>query len=87
MQCGPAVRIRVATDDAELWRRLDAGNESFPSWEILSDETLSTGDCIVETDIGTANFGFEAQLRDVEESFKQLLAHRPNEHSRHAARA
>ena len=52
-----------------------------------SDDALSPGDCIVETELGTANFGFEAQLRDVEESFAQLLAHRPDAQSRHAARA
>jgi flagellar assembly protein FliH len=87
MQCGPLVRIRVATENAELWRRCGDGNGGSPRWEISADDTLNPGDCIVETELGTANFGFEAQLRDVEESLTQLLAHRPKTQSRHAARA
>jgi flagellar assembly protein FliH len=86
MQCGSAVRIRVTADNAELWRGFGNGNGSSQPWEITSDETLSSGDCIVETDLGTANFGFEVQLRDVQESLEQLLAHRPNDRSHHAAR-
>lgn len=86
MQCGSAVRIRVAADDADIWHRFGSGNGTSQRWEVISDETLNSGDCIVETDLGTANFGFEAQLRDVEESFKQLLAHRPYDESNHAAR-
>lgn len=87
MQCGSAVRVRVATSDADLWRKFDSGRGASEEWKIISDEALSSGDCIVETDFGVANFGFEAQLRDVEESFKQLLAHRPNGQSPDAARS
>jgi flagellar assembly protein FliH len=82
MQCGSEVYIRVPVDDTELWR-----DESSACWKIIGDETLNAGDCVVETDLGTANFGFESQLRDVEESFMQLLAHRPNDRIRHAATA
>jgi flagellar assembly protein FliH len=86
MQCGSAIRIRVAPEDAERWRRYGHGNTDSARWEIVADEALDPGDCIVDTELGTANFGFEAQLRDVEESFMQLLAHRPDAQSRHAAR-
>lgn len=86
MQCGSAVRIRVTSGNAELWRGFGNSNGASQQWEIIPDETLSSGDCIVETDLGTANFGFEVQLRDVEESFEQLLAHRPNGQSHHVAR-
>ena len=87
MQCGSMVQIRVATDDAEVWRRCGDGNGGSSRWEVVSDETLGSGDCIVETELGTANFGFEAQLRDVQESFAQLLSHRPIAEKRHAATA
>lgn len=86
MQCGSVIRVRVAPEDAELWRRYGHSNGDSSRWEIVQDEALDSGDCIVETELGTANFGFEAQLRDVEESFMQLLAHRPDAQSRHAAR-
>jgi flagellar assembly protein FliH len=87
MQCGSVVRIRVAAEDADLWRRCGDANGDSSRWEIASDETLNRGECIVETELGTASFGFEAQLRDVEESFAQLLAHRPDAQLRHAERA
>jgi flagellar assembly protein FliH len=87
MQCGSTVRIRVAAANAEFWRKFGDASGGSPQWEIVADETLDSGDCAVETELGSANFGFEAQLRDVEESFKQLLAHRPDERSRHAAAA
>jgi flagellar assembly protein FliH len=87
MQSGSVVRIRVAAENAELWRRCGDGKRGSDCWEIVADAALSPGDCIVETELGTANFGLEAQLRDVEESFTQLLAHRTDAQSRHAQRA
>lgn len=86
MQCGSVVRVRVAEENADTWRRCEAANGGSLRWEIVSDETLSFGDCIVETEVGTANFGFEAQLRDVEASFAQLLARRPHVESGYVAR-
>lgn len=80
MQHGSEVRIRVAVEETEYWEEV-----SSSSWKIVADETLNAGDCIVETDLGTANFGFESQLRDMEESFMQLLARRPSDPLRHAA--
>ncbi len=84
MQCGSSVRIRVASEDADVWRRCGDANTGVTRWEIVADETLNLGDCVVETELGTANFGLEAQLKDVQESFAQLLAHRPTTQSRHA---
>ncbi|HEV2575622.1 MAG TPA: FliH/SctL family protein [Acidobacteriaceae bacterium] len=77
MQCGTAVRVRVAPAEAERWRKLGRNDGSRAQWDVVADEQLQATDCIVETELGTANFSFEAQLRDVEESFAQLLAHRP----------
>ena len=87
MQCGSAVRIRVAAESADLWRRCGDTNGGPSRWDIVSDERLGADDCIVETELGTASFGFEAQLRDAEESFTQLLGQRPDSQFRHASRA
>jgi len=85
MQCGSMVRIRVAAENADVWRKCRDANGDSLRWEIVPDETVDSSGCIVETELGTADFGFEAQLRGVEESFAQLLAHRPATQSRHAA--
>lgn len=83
MDCGSLVRIRVAADDAEIWRKYRDAHEGSLQWEVAGDKAMEPGDCIVETELGTANFGFAAQLRDVEESFMQLLAHRPEPRPHH----
>jgi flagellar assembly protein FliH len=77
MQVGPAVRVRVAPTEAERWRQLGRNETGEPRWEVVPDQSVDSADCIVETELGVANFSFEAQLRDVEESFTQLLAYRP----------
>jgi len=77
MQCGPAVRIRVVTAEVERWRQLGERGGAA-RWEVVADDELQPGDCVVETGLGNANFGFEAQLRDVEETFAQLLSHKPD---------
>lgn len=79
MQSGTSVRVRVVPEEAERWRQLATGAGSAPRWEAIADRSLAPGDCVVETEMGKANFGFEAQLRDIEQSFAQLLAHRPEQ--------
>jgi flagellar assembly protein FliH len=38
---------------------------------------MVAGDCILETEMGSANFSIEAQLKEVEQGFFDLLAQRP----------
>ena len=40
---------------------------------------LSDHDCILETELGSANFGLDTQLKEVEQGFFDLLALRPVE--------
>lgn len=77
MQTASAVRVRVAPIDADRWRGWGRSDIGDTRWNVVADETLDQGDCVVETELGTADFSFEAQLREVEESFTRLLAYRP----------
>lgn len=77
MKCGGAVRVRVASAEAESWRELGEGKNSDARWEIVPDDALRPGDCVVETSVGSANFGLDAQLNEVEESLLQVLAQSP----------
>jgi flagellar assembly protein FliH len=77
MQCGGSVRVRVASAEAESWRERGEEKNGAPRWEIVVDSALKPGDCIVETSVGSANFGLDAQLNEVEESLLQLLAQSP----------
>ena len=74
MQAGTEVRMSVVPGEAELWRSL-AGDPA--RWQVDEDASLVPGDCLVQTELGGANFGLEAQLCDVEQSFRGLLAHKP----------
>jgi flagellar biosynthesis/type III secretory pathway protein FliH len=44
---------------------------------VVEDAELNDQDCIVETELGSANFSLEKQLKEVEQGFFDLLAVRP----------
>jgi flagellar assembly protein FliH len=43
----------------------------------VEDPQLTDQDCLLETELGTANFGLDSQLKEVEQGFFDLLALRP----------
>jgi flagellar biosynthesis/type III secretory pathway protein FliH len=45
--------------------------------EVTEDSQLGEHDCLLETELGTANFGLDTQLKEVEQGFFDLLALRP----------
>jgi flagellar assembly protein FliH len=45
--------------------------------QIVEDAALSDHDCLVETELGVANFGLDTQLKEVEQGFFDLMALRP----------
>jgi flagellar assembly protein FliH len=45
--------------------------------EVAEDPHLSDQDCLVSTELGSANFGLDTQLKEVEQGFFDLLALRP----------
>ena len=77
MRDGSSVTVRVAAADAAGWRtRLDAkiGESDV---EIVEDDQLGPQECVLETRLGSVEFGIEAQLKEIERGFFDLLAHRP----------
>ncbi len=72
------IRVRVPPDAASDWAPVSGLSAPANAYEIVADATLSSGDCLVETTLGTANFGIEAQLKEIERSFLDLLAQRPD---------
>lgn len=78
MGAGPAVRLRVIPAEIATWHsRVESESDPRFRFELVGDPTLVHGDCVVETDLGSANFGFEAQLKEIEQGFFDLLAQRP----------
>jgi flagellar assembly protein FliH len=74
---GSSVSVRVSPVKAEKWREYLANPLNGSVIAIVEDSRLSQDDCILETDLGSANFSIDAQLKEVEQGFFDLLAHRP----------
>jgi flagellar assembly protein FliH len=68
------IKVRVHPGEASSWRRYFQDNESL---EILEDATLAPQDCKLETELGVADLGLDAQLKEVEQGFFDLLALKP----------
>ena len=71
------VRVRVAPEDVARWESSATHSRSANAYEVITDGSLSAGECVVETSLGTADFGIDAQLKEIEHSFLDLLSHRP----------
>jgi flagellar biosynthesis/type III secretory pathway protein FliH len=74
---GSSVSVRVAPAEAGKWRAFLANPLNGSTIEIVEDAHLGAGDCILETELGSANFSIEAQMKEVEQGFFDLLAQRP----------
>jgi flagellar assembly protein FliH len=78
MQGGSNVSVRVSPAKAEKWREYFANPLNGEKVVVMEDANLSLDDCILKTDLGSANFSIDAQLKEVEQGFADLLAQRPS---------
>ena len=60
---------------AYLQRTMDV--ESVP--EVVEDPAVELDGCVLQTELGTAQLGIEAQLKEIEQGLSDLLAKRPRE--------
>ncbi len=74
---GSSVSVRVAPTEAGKWRAFLAHPLNGSTVEIIEDAHLSPADCVLETELGSANFSIDAQMKEVEQGFFDLLAQRP----------
>ena len=74
---GSRVTVRVAASDFARWKAFFANPLNGTTVEVADDAHLAAGDCVLETDLGSANFSIDAQLKEVEQGFFDLLAQRP----------
>jgi flagellar assembly protein FliH len=77
MREGSSVTVRVAPGLVGRWKEYFAGQPSVAQIEVIEDAELSDHDCLLETELGVANFGLDTQLKEVERGFFDLLALRP----------
>jgi len=77
MREGSSVTIRVEPSKGEAWKQYFSSFSGATRVEVVEDAELNNQDCILETELGSANFGLEKQLKEVEQGFFDLLAVRP----------
>jgi flagellar assembly protein FliH len=77
MREGSSVTIRVSPGKGVSWKQYFAAIPSMQHVEVTEDPQLSDQDCLLETELGTANFGLDSQLKEVEQGFFDLMALRP----------
>jgi flagellar assembly protein FliH len=77
MREGSNVTIRVGPSKGDSWERYFASVSGATRVEVVEDAELNDQDCMVETELGSANFSLEKQLKEVEQGFFDLLAVRP----------
>jgi flagellar assembly protein FliH len=77
MREGSGVTLRVSPKRVDSWRRYFAGFANTGHVVVEEDASLSDQDCILGTELGSANFGLDTQLKEVEQGFFDLLALRP----------
>jgi flagellar assembly protein FliH len=71
------VVLRVAPEACGPWREFFAEHLSGTHVEILEDSQLEPDGCLLETELGSADVGIDAQLKEIERGFFDLLAARP----------
>src|SRR5579875_629509 len=79
LAAGTRVQLRVHPSQVNHWKEFLAGqNRIDPMPEVVADNSLGTVDCVLETELGSTNLSLEAQLKEIEKGFLDLLAARPN---------
>jgi flagellar assembly protein FliH len=77
MREGSTVTVRVGTGRGKRWHDYFAQQVCPSQVEVIEDAELSDHDCLLETELGVANFGLDTQLKEIERGFFDLLALRP----------
>ena len=71
------VILRVPPEVCEEWQKYFSTHLSGGKVEVMEDSQLPVAGCVLETELGTADISIEAQLKEIERGFFDLLAKRP----------
>jgi len=72
-----SVTVRVSPARGASFRQYFAAQPNMGRVAVAEDPQLSDLDCVLETELGSANFGLDTQLKEVQKGFFDLLALRP----------
>lgn len=77
MDAGTEVRARVPAQDIDAWRERFSEPGQEVAVKLVEDANLPQGGCVLETVMGETDFSIDAQLKEIENGFFDLLAQRP----------
>ena len=72
-----AMVLRVPAAVVEQWRSVFSAQAFEPSVQVVGDERLDEGECVLDTNVGKVELGVSAQLSEIERGFFDLLQQRP----------
>ena len=75
---GSAISVRVRPEEALRWREQLAAAMVDVAATVIEDSERAPGDCVLETEMGSVNFSLDAQLKEVERGFLDVLARTPS---------
>jgi flagellar assembly protein FliH len=79
LQHGTTAAVRVRPEEVADWNRYFEGQISGEiRVEVTPDPSVEAHNCILETELGTTALGLDAQLKEIERGFFDLLAQRPD---------
>ena len=69
---GSATSLRVPRCEAAAWMSLfeDVRDGEV---EVVADERLSAGECVLDTEVGRVELGVRVQMEEIERGFEALL--------------
>ena len=76
---GTTATVRVRPQEVSDWNRYFEGSPRGEiSVEVIADASVEAHDCVLETQLGSTRLGLDAQLKEIEQGFFDLLAQRPD---------
>ncbi len=80
LQHGTTATVRVRPEEVGEWNRYFEGDASQEiRLEVKADPSVEAHNCILETELGSTELGLDAQLKEIEQGFFDLLAQRPDQ--------
>ena len=74
LQQSTNIILKVPVGETAIWQKYF---QDITGLQVFEDEALQANDCILETEVGSAHLGVDAQLKEIEKGFFDLLAQRP----------
>jgi flagellar assembly protein FliH len=68
--------LRVPAKELQVWQEVFV-MKLGSSFQVLADERLKSGECVLDTNVGKVELGVSAQLEEIERGFFDLMQQRP----------